>query len=265
MVAAQSDSAASQGDLIDAIGDIITDSETLVQARDNADLNELQAAHVDALLDLSQAMRDTGAEDLGPATWIALVRQLESSVSQLITSVNSAQKTPEPRLEQISQAMSGRLSLALQQGFVATALAVAHQAAIRTTLRTDLSKRAPDYSDSDINKALLVALAAAGIAGVLLVIMELSAATTLRRRGNGGRLALIMLTFVHLPIMLITTGLRGGGTVDLWLTAAQAGLLIIAAGAALTPRTRRWLVAKPPLAVETLFGQQRDAGTRADT
>ncbi len=123
MVAAQSDSAASQGDLIDAIDDVLTDAEALVEARDNADLNDLQVAHVDALLDLSQAMRAEGAEDLGPATWIALVRQLESSVSQLITSVNAAQKTPEPRLEQLSQTMSGRLSLALQQGFVATALA----------------------------------------------------------------------------------------------------------------------------------------------
>ncbi|PKH37515.1 Signal transduction histidine kinase [Nocardioides alpinus] len=123
MVAAQSDSAASQGDLIDAIDDINTFAETLVQQRDSADLDDVQAAHVDALLDLSQAMRAEGAEDLGPATWIALVRQLESSVSQLITSVNAAQKTPEPRLEQLSQTMSGRLSLALQQGLVATSLA----------------------------------------------------------------------------------------------------------------------------------------------
>lgn len=148
---------------------------------------------------------------------------------------------------------------------VATALAVVNQAAIRATLRSDLSERAPEYSSSDINKALLVALAAVGIAGLLLVILELNASTALRRRGSGGRLALIVLTFIHLPIMLITTGLRGGGRVDLWLTAVQAGLLVIAAGAALLPRTRRWLVAKPPLAVETLFGQQRDAGTRADT
>lgn len=122
MVAAQSDSAASQGDLIDAIADITTNAETLVQARDTADLNDVQTAHVAALLDLSQAMRGDGAENLGPATWIALVRQLESSVSQLITSVNAAQDTPEPRLEQLSQTMSGRLSLALQQGLVATAL-----------------------------------------------------------------------------------------------------------------------------------------------
>ncbi|MCK9822420.1 sensor histidine kinase, partial [Nocardioides cavernae] len=123
MVAAQNDSAASQGDLIDAIDDITTSAETLTQARDEANLDELQAAHVNALLDLSQAMRGEGAENLGPATWIALVRQLESSVSQLITSVNAAQETPEPRLEQLSQAMSGRLSLAMQQGFVATSLA----------------------------------------------------------------------------------------------------------------------------------------------
>ncbi|TGN63916.1 sensor histidine kinase [Nocardioides eburneiflavus] len=122
MVAAQTDSAASQGDLIDAISDITTNAETLVEARDNADLDELQTAHVNALLDLSQAMRGEGAETLGPATWIALVRQLESSVSQLITSVNAAQETPEPRLEQLSQVMSGRLSLALQQGLLATTL-----------------------------------------------------------------------------------------------------------------------------------------------
>ncbi|WP_457187183.1 ATP-binding protein [Nocardioides sp. P5_E3] len=122
MVAAQSDSAASQGDLIDAISDISTNAETLVEARDGAELDELQTAHVNALLDLSQAMRGEGAETLGPATWIALVRQLESSVSQLITSVNAAQATPEPRLEQLSQAMSGRLSLALQQGLIATTL-----------------------------------------------------------------------------------------------------------------------------------------------
>ena len=123
MVAAQSDSAASQGDLIDAISDISANADTLVQARDSADLTDLQAAHVNALLDLSQGIRGDDAENLGPATWIALVRQLESSVSQLITSVNAAQETPEPRLEQLSQTMSGRLSLAMQQGLVATSLA----------------------------------------------------------------------------------------------------------------------------------------------
>ncbi len=123
MVAAQDDSAASQGDLIDAIDDIATFGEALTQAKDAADLDDLQTAHVDALLDLSQALRGAEAETLGPATWIALVRQLESSVSQLITSVNAAQETPEPRLEQLSQLMSGRLSLALQQGLVATTLA----------------------------------------------------------------------------------------------------------------------------------------------
>src|SRR5688500_16696227 len=124
MVAAQSDSASSQGDLIDSIDDIITDAETLVQTRDSADLNDLQKAHVNALLDLSQALRAEGAEELGPATWVALVRQLESSVSQLITSVNAAQETPEPRLEQLSQAMSGRLSLAMQQGLTARTLSL---------------------------------------------------------------------------------------------------------------------------------------------
>ena len=37
MVAAQTDSAAAQGDLIDAIDDIVTSAETLTEVRDTAD------------------------------------------------------------------------------------------------------------------------------------------------------------------------------------------------------------------------------------
>lgn len=147
---------------------------------------------------------------------------------------------------------------------VASGLALTRQASIRATLRADLSDRAPDYSASDIDKALIVTLAAIGIAGLLLVMFELSATTALRRRGSGGRTVLIVLTAIHLPIMLISHGLRGG-TLDLGLTAAQGALLVIAAVAAMAPRTRRWLRAKPPLAVPALFGQQREAGTRADS
>lgn len=40
-------------------------------------------------------------------------------MSQLMTSVNAAQATPEPRLEQLSQVLSGRLSLSMQQALVA--------------------------------------------------------------------------------------------------------------------------------------------------
>ena len=96
MVAAQSDSAASQGDLIDAISDISTNAETLVQARDEADLDELQTAHVNALLDLSQAMRGRGrtADRL----------HAQRAVLDLIQAEDGAQQLTAPSTEQARDA-----------------------------------------------------------------------------------------------------------------------------------------------------------------
>lgn len=118
MVAAQRTGGTSQGDLIDAVADIDSNASALKSAADEAELNDRQAEQVAALLDLSQAMRTDDAPNLGPATWVAQVRQLESSVNQLVSSLNAAQNTPEPRLEQLSQAVSGRMSLAQQQALV---------------------------------------------------------------------------------------------------------------------------------------------------
>lgn len=118
MVAAQSRNAASQGDLIDAVDDLANAAGELDASVDDADLTDTQRGHVDSLLELSQAMRGEGAARLGPDTWISQVRQLESGVSQLVSSINAALDTPEPRLEQLSQTLSGRLSLAMQQARV---------------------------------------------------------------------------------------------------------------------------------------------------
>ncbi|MCD6640970.1 MAG: ATP-binding protein [Nocardioides sp.] len=121
MVAAQSKGGTSQGDLSDAVDDLEAAAADLESAADSAELNGLQAAHVASLLDLSQSTRGEGAMSLGAATWIAQARQLESGVTQLISSLNAALDPPEPRLEQLSQALSGRLSLAMQQALVANA------------------------------------------------------------------------------------------------------------------------------------------------
>ena len=119
MVAAQGAGSTSQGDLIDAIDDINANADELEDVAADANLTDRQSEQVAVMLDLSQAMRGEDARALGPATWVAQVRQLESSVNQLISSLNAAQNTPEPRLEQLSQAVSGRMSLAMQQALVA--------------------------------------------------------------------------------------------------------------------------------------------------
>ena len=72
------------------------------------------------MLDLSRAMREAGTDTLSPGTWIAQLRQLQSGVTQLITSIVNAQIDPEPRLELLSQTLDGRFSLAMQQALAAT-------------------------------------------------------------------------------------------------------------------------------------------------
>ena len=57
---------------------------------------------------------------LSPGTWIAQLRQMQSGVTKLITTIINEQLTPEPRLELLSQTLSGRFSLAQQQAIAAS-------------------------------------------------------------------------------------------------------------------------------------------------
>jgi signal transduction histidine kinase len=120
MVAAVATDVDGDAELETALGDIREAGRELVQAKESADLTADQAYQVDALLDLSRAIREEGAGTLSPGAWVAQLRQLQSGVTQLITSIVNAQITPEPRLELLAQTLAGRFSLAMQQALVAT-------------------------------------------------------------------------------------------------------------------------------------------------
>src|SRR5918994_1040196 len=96
MVAAQSDNAASQGDLIDSIDDINTAAETLVQARDSADLDDIQVAHVNALLDLSQAMRATPLSQSASQELFSERGGEGPPIDRLAGAVEGGEKQPAP-------------------------------------------------------------------------------------------------------------------------------------------------------------------------
>ncbi|MBA3782471.1 MAG: HAMP domain-containing protein [Nocardioides sp.] len=119
MVAAQATTGTSEIDLGGALIDLQKAAAEISEARDTADLTTEQRYQVDVVLDLSRALRE-GTEDLSPGTWIAQLRQLQSGVTQLITTIVNAQTDPEPRLELLSQTLAGRFSLAMQQALVAT-------------------------------------------------------------------------------------------------------------------------------------------------
>ena len=120
MVAAQDTSGARGDELQAAVKDIQAAARQLTDARASADLTSDQRYQLDALLDLSRATREANTDSLSPGTWIAQLRQLQSGVSQLISSIVNAQIHPEPRLELLSQTLDGRFSLAMQQALAAT-------------------------------------------------------------------------------------------------------------------------------------------------
>ena len=120
MVAAVGTDQDSQAALEEALADIRTAGRELLESKESADLTDDQRYQVDAVLDLSQALRDEDAITLSPGTWVAQLRQLQSGVTQLVTTIVNEQINPEPRLELLSQTLAGRFSLAMQQALVAT-------------------------------------------------------------------------------------------------------------------------------------------------
>ncbi len=119
MIAAQAETETSEADLGAALMDLQAAAIAMSDARSTADLTTEQRYQVDVVLDLSQALRE-GTDTLSPGTWVAQLRQLQSGVTQLITTIVNAQIDPEPRLELLSQTLAGRFSLAMQQALVAT-------------------------------------------------------------------------------------------------------------------------------------------------
>ena len=114
-VAAQDPTGGSASELSTALLSVQIAATQLTEARDTADLTADELYQVDAILDLSRAIRSASTDSLGPDTWIAQLRQLQSGVTQLITTIVNAQINPEPRLELLSQTLAGRFSLAMQE------------------------------------------------------------------------------------------------------------------------------------------------------
>jgi len=89
-------------------------------AADNADLTGAQQDQVESILYLSQQLR-TSDGYLSVGQSVSQVRQLHQGITQLITQIVNEQAQPEPKLPLLTQALDGRLALAMQQFQVAYA------------------------------------------------------------------------------------------------------------------------------------------------
>ena len=119
MVAAQSASRASRREVKQAIVDLEDAAENLERTRASADLTAEQSNQVDVVLDLSRVLREESST-LSPGTWVAQLRQLQTGVIRLITTIANAQLEPQPRLQLLADTLAGRFSLAMQQALAAT-------------------------------------------------------------------------------------------------------------------------------------------------
>jgi signal transduction histidine kinase len=119
MVAAQTAAANETGEVKDAVADLEAAAVELEATRDTADLTAEQSRQVDVVLDLSRVLREESST-LSPGTWVAQLRQLQTGVTRLITTIANAQLEPEPRLQLLAETLAGRFSLAMQQALVAT-------------------------------------------------------------------------------------------------------------------------------------------------
>ena len=114
MVAAQGDSRQERREVKAAIADLEAAAEELESTRSSADLTAEQSNQVDVVLDLSRVLREESST-LSPGTWVAQLRQLQTGVTRLITTIANAQLEPQPRLQLIAETLAGRFSLAMQQ------------------------------------------------------------------------------------------------------------------------------------------------------
>jgi hypothetical protein len=159
LVAVSGATANGQADLESAVQDLKAAANDLESTRDSADLTAEQRYQVDVVLDLSLALRQGEIDRLTTGTWQAQLRQLQSGVTQLITTIVNAQLDPEPRLEQLAQALSGRFSLAMQQSlFVAVQADVTDELELYQELgaeSTAIDRLASDLGDSEPSIAAL--------------------------------------------------------------------------------------------------------------
>ena len=122
MVAAQSDTWASESTINAAVADLNAAAEELDRTRESADLTDEQSRQIDVVLALSEVLRED-SRTLSAGTWVAQLRQLQTGVNQLIATIANAQLEPQPRLQMLTEALTGRFSLAMQQALAATSRA----------------------------------------------------------------------------------------------------------------------------------------------
>lgn len=99
-----------------------------------------------------------------------------------------------------------------------------------------------DYTDEDLERAVQVLLAAVGVLGLVLALLQLLSANTLMvNRSAAARVTLVVVTVVFLPVAFVALVVAEAGIVDTALVGAAGLCLLTAVALACTPKASRWL------------------------
>ena len=153
-----------QADLEAAVADVDAAAVAFEESLDDADLTSTQREYAESVLTLTEDARSVELYAVDDQS-IAVLRQLQISVNQLIASIIEDQIEPDARLQVLDQVIGGRISLAIQQFAVADdtdgivkpydlAEEIGTEAAALEQVATVVGGDDPDVSDLRVQNAL---------------------------------------------------------------------------------------------------------------
>ena len=155
---------AAQADLEAAVAEVDAAAVAFEESLDDADLTSTQREYAESVLTLTEDARSVELYAVDD-TSVAVLRQLQISVNQLIASIVEDQIEPDARLQVLDQVIGGRISLAIQQFAVADdkdgivkpydlAEEIGTEAAALEQVATVVGGDDPDVSDLRVQNAL---------------------------------------------------------------------------------------------------------------
>ena len=153
-----------QTDLEAAVAEVDAAAVAFEESLDDADLTSTQREYAESVLTLTEDARTVELYAVDDQS-IAVLRQLQISVNQLIASIVEDQIEPDARLQVLDQVIGGRISLAIQQFAVADdtdgvikpydlAEEIGTEAAALEQIATVVGGNDPDVSDLRVQNAL---------------------------------------------------------------------------------------------------------------
>lgn len=163
---------------------------------------------------------------------------------------------PRPRVAAVVAAL---VAASIACFLAPTVVAALRHRSLRTDLQARLAERAPDYSAEDIDRAVLLGLAVVLVATLGACLLQLLAARAILARRRSGRSSLLVATLLLVPLSVLASAFRDGGTTDAALLVGQGAFALTALVLSRSSQLVEWLEARPAFAIRPLISDSTSA------